>query len=501
MNMRLMILLSGLSAILSLCPTADAQSPDRPNLVLIIADDMAWDDCGAFGNSKIKTPNLNKFARQGMRFDRAFLTTSSCSPSRSSIITGRYPHNTDAEELHWPLPAEQVTFVEKLKQSGYWTAAAGKWHLGNAVKDRFDDVREANPAGFQLGTGKNAKKAMTVEGPGAYQSGCDQWIPVLRDRPKDKPFFLWLASLDPHRDYQPETIPEPHRPEDVTVPPYLPDLPEVRADLALYYDEISRLDHFVGEVLDELDRQKVADNTLVLFLSDNGRPFPRCKTTIYDSGVKTPMLVRWPGHVEPGSHSSSLVSSIDIAPTFLKLAGLKPGPTFQGVDFSPLFHDPKAKVRDLVFAERNWHDYAARARSVRSDRYEYIRNHHPERTLSPPADAVRSPTFQAMRRLRDEGKLSAPQLACFVTPRASEELYDLKADPDQFHNLAGDPKYAAVLDQMRQALSTWTKETHDVPPDWAITDEFDRETGKPLPNRVRPRPGKAEARAKAKNAS
>src|SRR5262249_28041851 len=111
--------------------------PKRPNVVLIIADDMGRDDCGAYGNPKVRTPNIGRLAREGMRFDRAFVTTSSCSPSRSSIITGRYPHSTGAEELHWPLPTDQVTFVEKLKAAGYWTAAAGKWHLGNGVKDRF----------------------------------------------------------------------------------------------------------------------------------------------------------------------------------------------------------------------------------------------------------------------------------------------------------------------------------------------------------------------------
>src|SRR5262249_55318503 len=174
----------------------------RPNVVLIIADDMAWDDCGAYGNPRVKTPNIDRLAREGMRFDRAFVTVSSCSPSRSSIITGRYPHNTGAEQLHWPLPPEQVTFVEKLKVSGYWTAAAGKWHLGNAVKGRFDVIREANPAGYQLAAGKAGTSAMTAGGAAAAQAGCDQWVAVLRDRPRDKPFFLWLASLDPHRDYQ-----------------------------------------------------------------------------------------------------------------------------------------------------------------------------------------------------------------------------------------------------------------------------------------------------------
>jgi N-sulfoglucosamine sulfohydrolase len=465
-----------------------ADEPKRPNLVLIIADDMAWNDCGAYGHPKIRTPNIDKLAREGMRFDRAFVTCSSCSPSRSSMITGRYPHNTNAQELHSPLPAEQITFVEKLKESGYWTAAAGKWHLGNAVKNRFNVVRDANTAGFQLPTDKNAKKRMTAEGSSAVQSGCDQWIPVLRERPKDKPFFLWLASFDPHRDYQPGAIPKPHKPEDVVIPPFLPDLPEVRRDLALYYDEIARLDHHIGEVIDELDRQGVSANTYVLFISDNGRPFPRCKTTLYDSGIKTPWIVRAPGRIEAGSRCESLVSTIDIAPTFLGLAGIKPGPTFLGEDISRLFSDPKAKVHRLIFGERNWHDYAARGRAVRSETIKYIKNDDNAYPLTPPADAVRSLTFTAMSRLHDEGKLTRVQEWCFESPRPVEELYDLKADPDELRNLADDPKYAGTLAEMRRALSEWTNETMDVKPETLSPDEFNRRTGEPLPNRVRPRP-------------
>ncbi len=472
-----------------------AEKSDRPNVVLIIADDMARDDCGAYGSPKVRTPHIDRLAREGMRFDRAFVTASSCSPSRSSILAGRYPHNTGAEELHWPLPPEQVTFVEKLKASGYWTAAAGKWHLGDAVKGRFDVVREANPAGFQLATGTDAKARMTARGSGAAQAGCDQWIAVLRDRPRDKPFFLWLASLDPHRDYQPQTIPEPHRPEDAVVPPDLPDVPEVRKDLALYYDEIARLDHYVGEVLAELDRQGVAGDTLVLFLSDNGRPFPRCKTTLYDSGIMTPFLVRWPGRIRPGSRCGRLVSTIDIAPTVLRLAGIEPGPTFQGKDVSPLFTDPAAKVRDLIFAERNWHDYAAHGRAARSERFKYIRNDDSDRPLTPPADAVRSPTFQAMRRLRDAGELTPELRACFVSPRPAEELYDLDADPHELVNLVGDPRFAQMLTDMRRALSEWERETADIRPGTLTPDEFDRETGDALPNRMRPRRKQPVSRA------
>src|SRR3954447_25545502 len=157
-SMRKLLCAAGLFVMMLASATA-AEGPKRPNVVLIIADDMAWDDCEAFGNKKVRTPNIDRLARGGMRVDRTFVTASSCSPSRSSLITGRYPHNTDAEELHWPLPPEQVTIVEKLKAAGYWTAAAGKWHLGSAVRDRFDVVTEADPSGFQLAAGPEATKA------------------------------------------------------------------------------------------------------------------------------------------------------------------------------------------------------------------------------------------------------------------------------------------------------------------------------------------------------
>ena len=201
--------------------------------------------------------------------------------------------------------------------------------------------------------------------------------------------------------------------------------------------------------------------------------------------------------VRPGSRCKSLVSTIDVGPTFLTLAGIEPGPTFQGKNIAPLFHDPTAKMHDLIFAERNWHDYAARGRAVRSEKFQYIRNYDNEKPLTPPADAVRSPTFMAMRRLRDAGKLTPSQQACFVNPRPAEELYDLDADPDELHNLAANPKYAETLGDMRRALANWEKETVDTPPERLSPDEFDRETGEPLPGRARPRPTKKIPKAGA----
>ncbi|MBL4884878.1 MAG: sulfatase [Planctomycetaceae bacterium] len=434
-----------------------AEGQDRPNIILFIADDMGWDDCGAYGHPHIQTPNIDQLAREGMRFDNAYLTCSSCSPSRSSIITGRYPHSTGgAFQLHNPLPADQITFVELLKEAGYYTSLAGKLHPGKTTRDRFEKI---------YSTGKKET------------GGCGEWVKSLQERPTDRPFFLWLASLDPHRPYSPNIIPKPHTSADVVVPPYLPDVPETRGDLALYYDEISRFDHYVGEVLDELDKQSQRDNTMILFISDNGRPFPRCKTTIYNSGVKTPFIVRWPGVVKPGSHSNSLVSTVDIAPTFCNVAGLKGSKTFQGVDFQPLLKNPEQTIRDHTFSEHNWHDFDDHQRSCHSLRFNYIRTAYTDFPGTPPADAVRSPTYQVMHKLKDQHLLNAAQLNPYLVPRPAEELYDVINDPHELYNLVNDPKYQAELRKQRARLNRWILETEDTIPQTRRPNGFDRVTG------------------------
>lgn len=429
----------------------------KPNLILIIADDLGAEDSAPFGNSAVRTPNLARLAEGGLRFDRAFVTTSSCSPSRCSMITGRFPHQTGAAQLHQPLPAEQVTFVEMLRAAGYYTAQAGKWHLGPATKKKFDTVNE-----------------------GGGPSGCEKWVEVLQNRPRDKPFFLWLAALDPHRDYKPGTIDPPHDPAKVIVPPYFPDNEQTRRDLAMYYDEITRLDGYVGKVLDELEAQKVADNTLILFLSDNGRPFPRCKTTLYDSGIRTPLIARWPGRIKGGGATGSLASSIDLAPTFLAAAGLKAAPTMEGKDLAPIFADPAAAVRDHIIGEKHWHDFDDHARAVRTERFKYVRNFYTDIPNLPPADAVRSLTYQSMRALRDQKQLNEAQRVPFNIPRAAEELYDVQADPHELKNVAADPKYAEDLSRLRGLLEQHQQKTADQVPAARTADLFDRETGEML---------------------
>jgi arylsulfatase A-like enzyme len=372
-------------------------------------------------------------------------------------MTGRYPHATGAGELHLPLPADKTIFTQPLKDAGYWTAAVGKWHLGEAVAEQVDYRAGASP--------EEMAKA---------------WLTALAKRPANKPFMMWAAHSDPHRGYQRGAIDPPHTHADVVVPPFLPDTSEVRDDLALYYDEISRFDQHIGMVLGELDNLGIAENTLVAVMSDNGRPFPFCKTRVHVPGVRTPMIVRWPGHIPAGSVTRSVVSSIDIAPTILELAGLKPLSSFQGISFASILKNPQAITRTYAFAEHNWHDYRAFERGVHTSRYCYVRNWLPEYPGTPPADAVDSPTYKVMLERHRLGDLSPLQQDCIIAPRPSEFLYDVDADPNCVRNLAAEPGHAATLQVMRDQLSSWQAETADKFPgeDQLTPDGFDRQTGK-----------------------
>ncbi len=438
---------------------------------------MNWDDAGAYGNPHIRTPNLDSMAANGMKFTNAFLTTSSCSPSRASLITGMYPHQTDAEQLHMPIPAAKITFIEKLRNDGYWTAQAGKWHMGDAIMDRFDFL--ASEKAFL----DKATDGETPDLPASDGSGCHLWLPTLNHRPDNKPFFLWLAAVDPHRPYSEGIISRPHTTDEVIVPPYLPDTPDVRRDLALYYDEISRLDNYLGKIIAELESEGIEENTLILFISDNGRPFPRDKTTMYDGGIKTPFILQWPAVVKPGTISASMVSAVDIAPTFLKIAGIEPGDNFVGKDFSPILTDPDKEVREFIFAQAHWHDFERMYRAVRDKRYKYIRNFFPDLPNTPPADALRSLTFRSMLELKDKGKLNEAQMNVFVVPTPKEELYDTENDPYELHNLASDPAFNDVLESKRRILRGYMDAANDNIPETRTPDEYDRWTGEPFPNR------------------
>ncbi len=455
---------------------------EKPNIVLIIADDVSWNDIGAYGHPNIQTPNLDELAEDGMRFNQAFLTTSSCSPSRTSIISGLYPHNTDAEQLSWPLPEDKKTFVQQLKNAGYWTGLAGKYHMGDPVRDDFDVLLEMQWEDAPIGLDRR----LTGDG-----SGCDEWIKLLKNRPKGKPFFTWLASFDAHRPFYENISDEPYGLEDAVIPPYMPKTASVKKDFALYYDEISRMDRYIGEVVAELDAQGVTDNTLILFISDNGRAFPRDKTTLYDGGIKTPWIVKWPAMVMPGSVNNNLVSSVDIASTLMSVAGLKPLEVFDGEDISSLLMGDIREIHNEIYAEDHFHDFEDYTRAVRTHKFKYIKNYYPDLPNTPSADVLRDRAWKSMVKENKAGTLNEAQKRCFEVPRPEEELFDVVADPYELNNLAQNKEYTNVLNYMRVRLNTIREITKDYMPTVRMPDDFFRGTGLPTKYRIRPRPSKA----------
>jgi N-sulfoglucosamine sulfohydrolase len=427
-------------------------------------------------NTAARTPHIDRLAREGILFTNAFLTASSCSPSRSSIATGRYPHNNGpASELHRPIASNLVRFPAVLREKGYYTVLSGKNHMSQekpgggepSLPEPFDVVDNGQVDGNHGGHGK--------------------WVEHLQQRPKDRPFFFWFASLDAHRAWEADgewdeaAYGPKHDPAKMNVPPFLVDDAGTRSDLASYANEVTRLDHFVGRVVAELERQDLLKNTLLFITADNGRPFPRAKTRLHDSGMKAPLVAHWPAGIRnAGTPRAGLVSSIDLAPTILELAGAAVPESFQGVSLRPLLNTPDAQVRRFAFSEHNWHDYAANARAVRNGDYLYILNLRPETAWQGPADSVRSPSHLALLAAAAGGKLTATQREIFLASRPKEELYLTAKDPNQLRNLVADPAHAETLRQLRDIMKQWREETADSDPPNPSRDGFDRRTGERL---------------------
>ncbi len=428
-----------------------------PNFIIFIADDVSWNDFGCYGNSDVKTPVIDLIASRGIQCYNVYLTASSCSPSRNSIMTGRYPHNTGAAELHTEPPVEMLSFAEKLRENGYFCASSGKWHMGKYAERGFDVIFRK---GEDIGN-----------------SGEESWLQTLQKRPKDKPFFMWFAALDAHRAWGPNDFSGSHHPDSITPPFYLAQGNETRKDLGQYYDEIKRFDYHIGLITEELKKQEELDNTLIIIMADNGRPFPHSKTRVNDRGMKTPFIISWPDKIKEGQYCYSLISAIDIAPTILEFAGIDPPETIQGISFDKILTRPDQAFRNYVFAEHNWHDYEAHERMAKSRDYMYILNSRPMQPQMGPADAVGSPSFKELDFLKKQGDLSTIQSDIFMVPRAKEELYDCRMDSLQLLNVASVPDYLEKLAEMRTVLLEWMETTGDNIPTNLTRDWYLHEPG------------------------
>jgi N-sulfoglucosamine sulfohydrolase len=430
---------------------AIAQRRARPNILFAIADDQSWLHTSSAGDPVVKTPTIDRIAGRGVRFTNSFCSSPSCTPSRGSILTGRnFWELEEGGNLWSSLPKKFDVYPDLLEAAGYHVGLHGKgWGPGDFKAGGFT----RNPAGTP------------------YTS----FASFLEARPKDKPFCFWFGSTDPHRPYEPGSGARSGVNVDkVAVPPWLPDTREVREDISDYLFEVQRFDRDVGAIVDAIQKAGGLDNTLVVITSDNGMPFPRAKTNLYDSGTHMPLAMSWPAAFRGGRVVDDFVSHADFAPTFLEAAGLAIPRSMSGRSLLPLLSSNKSgqveRERDRVFTGRERHT-AMRAgavgypmRAAQTREYLYIRNYEPDRWPSgdPPhySDIDNGPSKEFVLTHKDSpeyGKFF--EMACAKRP--AEELYDLGSDPAQQKNVASDRQYAGAKAKMSAMLRDYLTRTKD----------------------------------------
>jgi len=435
----------------SLATNADAApaatpAARRPNILWLVSEDTG-PEFGCYGYPLVHTPNIDRLAREGALFTNAFTTAPVCSTSRSSFMTGIHCTSIDAHHHRshrrdgYTLPDGIHVFTKYLRDARYFTAIPGgrktDWNFKPKLKP--------------------------------YDS--NTWA----DLKAHQPFFAQYQFSETHRRFK-RCKEHPVDPAKVTLPPYYPDHPVARDDWALYLETVNVLDQKIGTVLKKLDDDGLAENTIVFYFGDHGRAHVRGKQWLYDGGIHIPLVVRWPGHIEPGTRVDELVSAIDFAPTCLRLAGAPVPKHMQGQVF---LGPDRAKPRECVFATRDRCDETMdRIRAVRTRRHKYIRNFMPQRpyTQLNRYKERAYPMLPLMRKLHAEGKLTPAQQLFMADRRPDEELYDIQADPWEVHNLATSPAHQQTLEQMRERLDAWIKTTDDkgeTPEDPAVQKHYE----------------------------
>ncbi|MCL5270983.1 MAG: sulfatase [bacterium] len=432
----------------------------RPNILVVLSDDHSAPHVGCYGNLDIRTPNLDRLAAEGMRFDRAYVACPQCVPSRAAIMTGRSPIGIAMTRFTAPLPANVKTYPESLRAWGYYTGVAGRSYHLNGTQKNYAVIEQVFAAHhLQTFADRLDYVKIATSRPEIF-SQFDEFLDLA---PRDQPFFLQLCFFDPHRPLDRDAIARPHDPAALKLPVHYPDTRLVREDFARYYDEIARFDEDFGRVLTILDKRNLAGDTLVLFMGDNGASQLRGKGTLYEFGIHVPLIVRWPGRVEPGSSSAELISSEDLAPTLLGAAGLPALPGMTGHSFLPLLRGEPFEGRERLFSERGAHGIGLPVNSalfdlgrcVVSRTHKLIYNALWQLPYAP-VDCGAEPFWKELQALGAAGKLS-PELArlYFAPQRPMFELYDLAADPAEMHNLYDKPETAVVQQELLAALTEW----------------------------------------------
>lgn len=441
-----------------------AMEPRRPNFLFVLADNWGWPHAGALGDPMAQTPVFDRLAREGLVFSHAFCPVPSCSPTRASLLTGRPAHQlADAASLWSRLDRAHRVFTDLLREGGYDVGFTGKgWSPGNFKDSGWTE----NPVGAE-------HKSFEA---------------FLKQRKKERPFFFWLGNTDTARHrwrYEPAGW-AGLDPAKLEVPPQFPDDPATRTTLMGYYASVRRMDQAVGEDLARLEKLGLLDETIVVYTSDNGWQLPRGLANCYDTGTRVPLAVRWGHRLAAGRLIDEFVSLTDLAPTFLELAGLPVQPGMTGRSFAGLIlNQPNGVRRDAVFVERERHanvrrgDLSYPIRGIRTKDFLYLWNLRPDRwpagdpdlyhAVGPFGDIDSSPLKDLLVAGADRPEL-ARYRALALARRPAEELYDLREDPHQLRNVAGQAAYAEARRDLRDRVERWMRETYDPRVDPACDD-------------------------------
>jgi len=449
----------GATAVVGIPSGVFSQGSTSPNILLITADDMNFDSLGVTGCTVPDiTPNLDALAEEGIRFTQAHVTSAICQPSRSALMTGRFPHRSGALGFD-PIKLDVPTLQESLRAAGYMNGIMAKnEHLAPREKFCWDVYITA----AELGGGKDPK---------AYYTHCKAFFKQAKS--SGKPFFLMANSTDPHRpfpgaevanqakaDNANANISRTYKPEEVTVPPFLPDLPKVREEMAQYYTAVHRCDETVGQILKALREEDLEENTVVFFLSDNGISQPFAKTNCYFTSTATPLIVRWPGKFRPCVNRNALVSGVDFMPTVLDILNAKPVKGLNGYSYLSLLTGSTKNTHTTAFTFITSTSAGLHfpMRCIRTKRYSYVFNAWSDGKTTFRNEPMGGMAFKAMQASSDPNVAKRVKFFLYRTP---EEFYDLRTDPWEQKNLITEASYAKQIDTLRSQLLEMMDSTND----------------------------------------
>jgi uncharacterized sulfatase len=446
-------LLAGFASLLIAMPVLTAGAAERPNFLIIMADDCTHNDLPVYGGVNARTPNIDRLASQGLVFNRAYLSEAMCQPCRAELYSGQYPMRNGCAWNHSKSRPTTTSMPMHLGSLGYRVGLAGKVHVGPPKAFPFEKV-----GGFDPNCVRNPTEQHDT------QQARDFFT-----REKDQPFCLVIALVEPHVPWVMGDASQ-YPPKKISLPPNIADTPRTREDFGRYLAEITYMDSQVGDILTALDESGQTDDTLVMFTSEQGSQFPGCKWTNWDTGLHTALIARWPGRVAAGKRTDALVQYADILPTLLDAArGEACGHTYDGTSFLPVLLGKKTEHRQFTYGIHNNipEGPAYPIRTVFDGRYRYIRN------LTPGEIYIE----KHLMGVQGDGALNNPYWGTWVgeawnnphtyklvkryTQRPPEQLYDTANDPYELTNLADDPQHAELKTHLAAELDRWMKSQGD----------------------------------------